>query len=227
MTFWMVFAACLVGSFLLGGMPFGLWVGKLHRLDVRAIGSGNVGAMNVGRILGRKWFFVVFLLDLLKGLFPTIIGGIAILSFSDAGPGDTLVMICRLLVGLASILGHNYSPLLGFKGGKGVSTSLGVTLGIFPDFTYPGLLSFGMWVLGFGLTRMSSVGSLAGGVSFPVFYILLLFRRGGSTGENLPFVVFALLVALMVVVRHRSNITRILAGTETRVGRPKAVNERR
>jgi len=218
-TFRLVLVGCVLVSFLLGSIPFGLLVGRLHGVDVRKIGSGNVGAMNVGRILGRKWFFVVFGLDLLKGLLPTLVGGWVLGSAAPDAASETTRMICRLLVGLTSILGHNYSPFLGCRGGKGVSTSLGVALGIYPDLTYPALMSFGMWVVGFAATRMSSVGSLAGGILFPVFYLLALRWRGETVAEHWPFVTFAVVVATMVVVRHRANIARIVAGTETRVVR--------
>lgn len=219
MTFWLVFAGCVPGSFLLGGVPFGVLVGRLHGIDVRKIGSGNIGAMNVGRILGRKWFLIVFGLDLLKGLLPTLVGGWVLGSIAPDAASETTRMVCRLLVGLTSILGHNYSPFLGFRGGKGVSTSLGVALGVYPDLTYPALMSLGLWVVGFYVTRMSSVGSLAGGIFFPVLYMLALRWRGETVAEHWPFVTFAMLVAFMVVVRHRANIARIVAGTETRVVR--------
>jgi len=216
MTFWVTVIICLAGSFLLGAIPFGLSVGKAHGLDVRTIGSGNVGAMNVGRILGRKWFFVVFGLDLLKGLVPTLIGGWMLPQFTG-GTSVTTIMIARLLVGIAAILGHNYSPFLGFRGGKGVSTSLGVALGVYPDLTIPAVLAFVVWVAGFGITRMSSVGSILGGICFPIFYLAILQYRDGKVIDHWPFVAFSVLVAVLVVVRHKANIARILAGTETRV----------
>lgn len=218
MNFWIVLAICMLGSFLLGAIPFGLLVGRLHGIDVRTIGSGNVGAMNVGRILGRKWFFVVFILDLLKGLLPTLVGGWALSSY-QGGISLPAIMIGRLLVGFASILGHNYSPFLKFRGGKGVSTSLGVALGVYPDLTLPAILAFGVWVAGFGVTRMSSVGSILGGIAFPVFYLSILSYRGGRVMDHWPFAAFSVLVAVLVVVRHKANIARILAGTETRVVR--------
>jgi len=216
MTIWMVLIICMAGSFFLGSIPFGLFVGKAHGLDVRTIGSGNVGAMNVGRILGRKWFFVVFGLDLLKGLVPTLIGG-WLLAQSAEQRFATTVMIARLLVGIAAILGHNYSPFLGFRGGKGVSTSLGVALGVYPDLTIPAVLAFIVWVAGFGITRMSSVGSILAGVCFPIFYLVILLYRGGKVIDHWPFMAFCVLVAVLVVVRHKANIARILTGTETRV----------
>ena len=217
MTFWLAFAGCVLGSYLLGGVPFGLLVGWFHGKDVRKIGSGNIGAMNVGRIWGREWFLVVFSLDMLKGLLPTLAGGWVLGTIAD-GPSETTFMVCRLVIGMTSILGHNYSPFLGFRGGKGVSTSLGVALGVYPDLTYPAIASFGAWVFGLGVTRMSSVGSLLGGALFPLFYLVALRYRGETITGHWPFVGFTLLVGVMVVVRHRSNIARILAGTETTVG---------
>lgn len=218
MNFWLVFALSTLASFLLGSIPFGLLVGRTHGIDVRTIGSGNVGAMNVGRILGHKWFFVVFILDLLKGLLPTLLGGWLLRAYGS-GVSLQAVMIARLAVGTASILGHNYSPFLRFRGGKGVSTSLGVALGIYPDLSVPAVMAFMVWATAFGLTRMSSVGSILGGLFFPLFYLGYLNYRGGRVSEHWPFMAFTVLVALLVVLRHKANIARILAGTERRVGR--------
>jgi acyl phosphate:glycerol-3-phosphate acyltransferase len=217
MNFWVLLAICVAGSFLLGSIPFGLLVGRLHGIDVRKIGSGNVGAMNVGRILGPEWFVLVFLLDLLKGLVPTLVGGWWLVTNGTATSPVTL-MVARLLVGIAAVLGHNYSPLLNFRGGKGVSTSLGVALGVYPDLTIPAVLAFAVWAGGFGLTRISSIGSILGGLFFPVFYVAILLIRGGNLFDHWPFVAFAVLVAVLVVVRHKANIARILAGTEPRAG---------
>ena len=117
------------------------------------------------------------------------------------------------------MLGHNYPVFLGFRGGKGVSTSLGVALGVYPALTLPAILSFVVWVLCLALTRMSSVGSICGAILFPVFCVLLAWRQGGAMMDRWPFLLFAFVVAGLVVGRHRANIARILAGTETRVVR--------
>ena len=221
MNFWALLAICVAGSFLLGSIPFGLLVGRLHGIDVRTIGSGNVGAMNVGRILGGKWFLLVFLLDLIKGLVPTLVGGWLLVS-NSATFSPVSLMVARLLVGIAAVFGHNYSPFLKFRGGKGVSTSLGVALGVYPDLTIPAILAFGVWAGGFAVTRMSSVGSMLGGLSFPVFYVAILMSRGGNPVDHWPFVAFSVLVAVLVVVRHKANIARIFAGTEPQVGKVKS-----
>lgn len=217
MTFWLAFSLQIAAAFGIGAIPFGLFVGQLHGIDVRKLGSGNVGAMNVGRLLGRKWFMVVFLLDMLKGLAPTLIGG-SILSGYAGSVAPAVLMLARLGIGVATILGHNYSPFLGFRGGKGVSTSLGAALGIYPDLTVSAILAFLVWGLGFGLTRMSSVGSILGGISFPLLYMAYLNYRGETVRSHWPFMAFCVLVGLLVVVRHKSNIARILAGTEARIG---------
>ena len=165
-------------------------------------------------------FIAAFILDMLKGFVPTVFAGW--LLSEEAGVGDrfeSMRSLCWLLSGLCAVLGHNYPVFLGFRGGKGVSTSLGVALGVYPALTLPAILSFVVWVLGLALTRMSSVGSLCGAILFPVFCILLSWQQGGFLWDRWPFLLFALVVAGLVVGRHRANIARILAGTETRVVR--------
>ncbi len=219
MNFWVVALLCGLVSYLLGAVPFALLLGRLRGIDVRRIGSGNVGAMNLGRVLGKAWFFAVFGLDMLKGLLPSLLAGWALSpDFVAAGPSMSTRQICRLVVGLLAVVGHNYPLYIGFRGGKGVSTSLGVTLGVYPEFTLPGLCCFVVWALGLGLTRMSSVGSISGAVLFPVFYILWSILQGWKLADRWPFLGFALLLASLVVSRHRANIARILDGTETKVG---------
>ena len=207
---------CCAGSYLFGSVPCSLLLGKLKGLDIRNIGSGNVGAMNLGRIAGRPWFFAAFILDMLKGLVPTLFAGRLLV-----GPEPTR-SLCWLVAGLCAVLGHNYPVFLGFRGGKGVSTSLGVALGVYPMLTLPALLSFVVWVIGLALTRMSSVGSICGAILFPVFYVLLVWKLGAALMDRWPFLAFAFTVAALVLVRHRANMARIVAGTETRVVRSTA-----
>lgn len=212
---------CSAIAYVLGSIPFSLLLGKLKGIDVRKVGSGNVGAMNLGRLLGRKWFIAAFILDMLKGLLPTIFAGWLLSEWAGVGGRfESMRSLCWLLSGMCAVLGHNYPLFLGFRGGKGVSTSFGVALGVYPALTLPAVFSFLVWVLGLALTRMSSVGSLCGAILFPVFYLLLAWRHGGPLMDRWPFLMFAFLVAGLVVGRHRANITRILAGTETKVVRP-------
>jgi len=211
---------CSVIGYVVGSIPFSLLLGKLKGIDIRKVGSGNVGAMNLGRLLGRPWFIAAFILDMLKGLMPTVLAGWLIAkSASVASSSESVRSLCWLLSGMCAVLGHNYPVFLGFRGGKGVSTSLGVALGVYPALTLPAILSFVVWVLGLALTRMSSVGSISGAILFPVFYVLLEWRKGSPLMDHWPFLLFALAVAGLVLGRHRANITRILAGTETKVVR--------
>lgn len=217
-TFWLAVAACAVGGYLIGAIPFALLLGKLRGIDVRQIGSGNVGAMNLGRVLGRNWFFAVFGLDALKGLVPSLVAGWVLMPGVLAeGPSESVRNLCRLMVGVCAVVGHNYPLYLGFRGGKGVSTSFGVAVGVWPELTVPAIASFLTWVAGLGLTRMSSVGSISGAVLFPVYLLLATLWSGASFSGRWPFFAFAVAVAAMVVAKHRANIARILAGTETRV----------
>ena len=123
-----------------------------------------------------------------------------------------------LCVGLCTVLGHNYPVFLRFRGGKGVATSFGVALGVYPDLTVPALIGLGCWLLIVGLTRISSLGSLVGAIQFPLSYYLLTGRAPGAMGERWPMLAFASLVAALVVFRHRANIGRLLSGTESRLG---------
>ena len=211
---------CAIG-YVIGSIPFSLLLGKLKGVDIRKIGSGNVGAMNLGRLLGRPWFIAAFILDMLKGLFPTVLAGWLLSQRAMVGDwSESIRSLCWLLSGLCAVLGHNYPLFLGFRGGKGVSTSFGVALGVYPALTLPAILSFVVWVLGLALTRMSSVGSICGAILFPVFCVLLGWRQGAAMMDRWPFLLFAFVVMGLVVGRHRANIARILAGTETRVVRP-------
>src|SRR4051812_48374832 len=130
-------------AYLIGSIPFGLIVGLAKGIDPRKAGSGNIGATNVGRLLGGRYFALVFTLDLLKGLLPT-----AIASFLLRNNVRTQTeFILWLLVGFAAIAGHMFSLFLKFKGGKGVATSAGVLLGVFPYFTYPGIVAILTWLV--------------------------------------------------------------------------------
>ncbi len=220
MKLWLLTLLCCATSYVVGSIPFSLLLGKLKGIDVRRIGSGNVGAMNLGRVAGRPWFFAAFILDMLKGLVPTVFAGWILFRGATAdGSSESIRNLLWLISGLCAVLGHNYPVFLGFRGGKGVSTSLGVALGVYPALTVPAAMSFVVWALGLALTRMSSVGSISGAILFPLFFAVVVWWNGGSLADQWPFLVFSIGVAGLVVGRHRANIARILAGTETRVVR--------
>ena len=206
-------ALLVPAAYLFGSVPFGLIVGKSKGVDPRTAGSGNIGATNVGRLLGKRFFFVVFLLDLLKGMLPMLAAKWAL----RAAPEEPRTFFLWLLVGLAAIVGHMFSVFLGFKGGKGVATSAGVVLGLFPYFTVPGLAALGVWLVTFKASRYVSLASIFAAAAFPLLYAAVGLVRGWPIfGAQWPLLAFAALVTVMIVWKHRSNIARLRAGTESR-----------
>jgi glycerol-3-phosphate acyltransferase PlsY len=198
-------------AYLIGSIPFGLLVGKARGIDVRTAGSGNIGATNVGRLLGGKFFALVFTLDVLKGLAPMLIAG----TILHGQPHSQMTYLLWLLVGFASILGHMFSLFLKFKGGKGVATSTGVILGLYPYYTLPAVVAIVIFVAAFLLTRYVSVGSILGSAGFAVAYFVIgTIQKWDVTGQQLPLLAFAVLVAVLIILKHRTNISRLMAGTE-------------
>jgi glycerol-3-phosphate acyltransferase PlsY len=211
------FAAIIPAAYLLGGVPFGLVIGKSRGVDPRASGSGNIGATNVGRILGKRFFYLVLLLDALKSAIPAGIASVLVHANTTPDQRTPLLYGLWLGCGVAALLGHIFSPFLGFKGGKGVATALGLVFGVFPYMTLPGLVALAVFILTFRLTKYISAGSLAGSAAFPAAYLSIALWRGWDPfGRQWPLLAILVLVAGLIVFRHRSNITRLLAGTEIR-----------
>jgi glycerol-3-phosphate acyltransferase PlsY len=209
-----ILIALLPVAYLVGAVPFGLVVGLAKGVDPRKSGSGNIGATNLGRLLGLKFFLLVFFLDFLKGFLPVMAASI-IVRRNFVNP-DAMVFLLWLLVGFAAILGHMFSVFIGFKGGKGVATSCGVMFGLFPFFTWPGLACLVVWIALFAWSRIVSLASIIAAALFPVAFIVMGLCKLYPLGlRQSPLIAFALLVAFMIVYRHRSNITRLLAGTES------------
>ena len=202
--------ALIPAAYVLGSVPFGLLVGLSRGVDPRKSGSGNIGATNVGRLLGGKFFAIVFALDLLKGLLPTLAAS-WIVHRSGAEP-DWRVYLLWLLVGFATIAGHMFSVFLKFGGGKGVATSAGVMLGVWPYYTLPAVGAIAAWAAFFAVRRIVSLASIAAAVAFPISYAVVWRRE--LFGQKWPLLVFSLIVGAMVVWKHRSNIARLRAGTE-------------
>jgi len=203
-------------AYLLGSVPFGLLVGKAKGIDPRTAGSGNIGATNLGRLLGGRYFALVFTLDWLKGFLPMIAAAFIFLHHDLT----TREYLLWLLVGFAAIFGHLFSAFLNFKGGKGVATSCGVMLGLFPYFTIPGLIAAVLWGIIFQIWRYVSLASIIAACAFPLIYIAVGLALGWPVfGAQLPLLAFAILIALMITLRHRGNITRLRAGTENRFAR--------
>jgi glycerol-3-phosphate acyltransferase PlsY len=201
-------------AYLVGSIPFGLIVGLAKGVDPRTAGSGNIGATNVARLLGKKWFFVVFFLDMGKSLVPMLIASAIVHRIPEA-ERDWTVYLLWLLVGFAAVLGHMFSLFLKFKGGKGVATSAGVMLGLWPYFTWPGLIAIAIFVAVFFTWRYISLGSIVAATALPVAYLVIAHLRGWPIfGSQLPLLVFAVIMAGLIIYKHRANIARLRAGTE-------------
>jgi glycerol-3-phosphate acyltransferase PlsY len=184
----------------LGSVPFGLLIAKAVRgIDIRAFGSGNVGATNVGRTLGRGWFFVVFLLDAAKGGLPVVF-------FPLLASGEWSDGVLAVGCGLCAVLGHVFSVFLRFRGGKGVATTAGAILAISPPAAGSALLVFLAVFLAF---RYVSLASVMAAVAFPALVWWLDPRE--------PVLIFAAVVAVLVAMRHQSNLRRLLQGTEHQI----------
>jgi glycerol-3-phosphate acyltransferase PlsY len=203
-------------SYFLGSIPFGLLVGLSRGIDPRKAGSGNIGATNVARLLGGKYFALVFTLDLLKSLLPMLIA-YAILrrAHLTSNQLDAKLLLAWLLVGFAAILGHMFPIYIHFKGGKGVATSAGLILGLWPYYTLPAVIAFIVFLVVFFTWRYVSLASIASALSFPIAYLIaaILFRWP-LTNQQLPLLIFAIIVAALIVYKHRTNIARLKAGTE-------------
>jgi glycerol-3-phosphate acyltransferase PlsY len=215
-----IFFALIPAAYLAGSIPFGLIVGRAKGIDPRSAGSGNIGATNLGRLLGAKYFALVFLLDLLKGTLPVLAAG-AVMGFAV---NDARSALLWMLVAAAAVAGHVFSIFLHFKGGKGVATSAGVVLGVFPYFTFAAVAALIIFYLVFRATRFISVGSMAGAASFPLAYVAIGWSRWPITGAQLPFLVFALLFPVLIIYKHRANIARLRAGTELKYASKRAAS---
>src|SRR5688500_11343113 len=213
--FWLLILIPL--AYLVGSIPFGLIVGLAKGVDPRKGGSGNIGATNVARLLGKRWFFVVFTLDMCKSLVPMLIAS-AIAHRVPETERDWTIYLLWLLVGFAAVLGHMFSLFLRFTGGKGVATSTGVVLGLWPYFTLPGAIAIGVFLVVFFIWRYISLGSIVAAATVPVAYVAIGVARGWPVfGSQLPLLIFAAVMALLIIYKHRSNIARLRAGTENRM----------
>ena len=209
-----VFIILIIGAYLLGSIPFGLLIAKAHGRDLRSIGSGNIGATNLSRALGRKWAVFCFCLDVAKSLVPMLIA-MAFIKKSEPTPA---LLFLWLAVGCAAVLGHIFPVYIKFRGGKGVATSFGVALGLWPYYTICAVVAIIIWAFVVLLKRYISLASLIASVSFPVTLILAIAVIPPWNFTNLwPLLTVAVVIPLMVILRHRENIKRIIAGTESKV----------
>lgn len=210
---------CCIVSYLLGALPFGVWIGQWWKgIDIRTLGSQNIGATNVYRVLGPGPGITVFLLDTVKGLAIPV-GALllwpALAAFHTNVPD--LTMPYRIAIGLCAIFGHTFSPFLRFKGGKAVATSGGVLLALNPWVALIALLAF---VLVVAVTRYVSLGSMIAALTLPFTSVFVL-----SGTDRLWMLGLSMVLAVLVTVRHRANIQRLLNHTEAKIGQRTAMND--
>ena len=191
----MTWAIWIAGAYLVGSVPFGYLIGRARGVDVRTVGSKNIGATNVYRTVGKGWGLLAFLCDFLKGLLPTL----AALRWG----GDADLPVC---VGLACVVGHTLTVFMRFRGGKGVATAFGMMIALLP---YPTLAAFGVFVVTVWLSHYISLGSILAAATL------------GFLAWVVPGTLFLRLVvtaiAVFVIVKHRSNIARLAKGCENKI----------
>jgi glycerol-3-phosphate acyltransferase PlsY len=224
----MFLAWSIPAAFLIGSIPFGLLIARSRGIDIRKHGSGNIGATNVGRVLGKKLGFFCFACDLLKGLAPTLGAG---LYLGHAGRWSVEPELAWqwLAVMASPVVGHMFCPWIGFKGGKGVATGLGALLGVFPALTIPGIGAAVVWLVMLWVWRYVGMSSVVAAASLPVWVageFVAARAAGWIPGSSawmdiarlaVPFFALTLALAALVIVKHRANIARTLAGTEPKV----------
>ncbi len=231
---------CPLLAFFLGSIPFGLIIAKLKGINIREHGSGNIGATNVLRVIGKKYGITCLLLDMLKGFIPVVIvvnviqitgksvglfhiGGLDSLALVLSAGEQFKGQLVHVLTALAAVLGHNYSPWVGFKGGKGIATSAGVMLALMPAGV--GLLLI-VWLLTFLLTRYVSLASIVAAVALPLVTIYGSWFHGRIADGtwNKPLFIFSLTIGILAIWKHLPNIQRLRAGTEHRFERKGKAN---
>jgi glycerol-3-phosphate acyltransferase PlsY len=197
-------------AYLLGSVPTGFLVGKASGIDIRTIGSGNIGATNVFRALGTPAGVFVLLADALKGWLAVAVVANLCCNWAAPSAGATAREWFRIVAGVCAILGHNYTCWLYFKGGKGIATSAGVLVALVP---YALLIILAIWVVVFAAMRYVSLASICAAGALPLATWL--------TGGSVRLIIITAAMAALAIYKHRSNIRRLLAGTENRIGRKK------
>lgn len=206
----LVFAAVVLISYLLGSIPAGYLVGRIAGIDIRHAGSGNIGATNVTRVLGKRYGYPVFVVDFLKGLMAV---SISIFIEKRVQPVLVPTELLGIVAAISCVIGHSFPVWLSFKGGKGVATSMGALFGLVP---FVALIGVAVWVITFEMTRYVSVASMIAVLTVPISILILmpLKQTGGAV-----LLYFSICLAALVIFRHRSNLSRLVRGTEPRFKR--------
>jgi acyl phosphate:glycerol-3-phosphate acyltransferase len=195
-------------GYLIGSIPWGYVLARSKKVDIRQRGSGNIGAANVARVMGKNWGYLVFFCDFLKGFLSVKLGSLI------AGHFQGSIVVGGVIAAIACVLGHDYPVWLGFRGGKGIATLAGVILALFSPLVF---VCFGVvWIAVFFIGRYTSLASIIAVVALPVAVWLIVAK---SEPDLSLLTGFSVLMAALALWRHRSNIVRLLNGTENRFGR--------
>lgn len=205
----------LVPAYLVGSIPFGCLIGWARGMDIRSVGSGNIGATNVGRFMGRRWGLICFSLDFLKGFGPSFSYGLA--SSATVESDGAISAIRWLGVTVAAVLGHVFPLWLHFKGGKGVATGLGALLGVWPVLGHPAVFALVIWLVVVGFSGYVSLASIISATALPILVGFNVRHLDRPLGECVAYILAMLLLAVLVVLRHGSNMARLRAGTEKKI----------
>lgn len=198
----------ILAAYLVGGIPFGFLIGKMRGVDVRTVGSKNIGATNVFRTVGKKWGVLAFACDVLKGLIPTLLAK-QWAPDPELPPGGSWF---PLVVGVMCVVGHMLTPYMKFRGGKGVATAFGMLLGLAPALVGT---AFVLFAVVFALSHYISLGSISAAA---FLMVAVWFPILGTEGwRNLPQCVLVTLMAAFVIFKHRANIGRLISGTESKI----------
>jgi glycerol-3-phosphate acyltransferase PlsY len=206
----LTFATVLIISYLLGSIPAGYLAGRFAGVDIRKAGSGNIGATNVTRILGRAYGYPVFAIDFLKGL--AAVRASMLIAGHTQFPGTSMELI-GIVAAVSCVTGHVFPVWLQFKGGKGVATSAGALFGLMPIALLIGAV---VWIVMFQATRYVSVASITAAIALPIVILIMISLDQARTTALLYF---SICLAAMVILRHRSNLSRLVRGTEPRFKR--------
>jgi acyl phosphate:glycerol-3-phosphate acyltransferase len=207
---WALVISCSIIGYLLGSFPAGYFAGRLAGADVQKAGSGNIGATNVLRVLGKKWGYPVFLIDAFKGFAAVRVAFILVNYWPAAKPYAEYIAI---LAAIMSVAGHSFPVWLKFKGGKGVATSAGALVGLVP-LAVPFVML--VWFVVFEISRYVSLASVVAAIALPIIVTLL---ARWNVVDTAAFIYFSVIIMLLVLWRHRSNLSRLLHGTEQRFRR--------
>ena len=203
-----IWIAWLGGAYLIGAIPFGFLIGKMRGVDVRTVGSKNIGATNVFRTVGKKWGLLAFFCDVMKGFVPTLAASML------ATRNSQLATSCHLplCVAIACVVGHMLTPYMKFRGGKGVATAFGALIALMPATVG---MAFALFAVAFACSHYISLGSCVAATALAVMVWIPFLDHAGY--RDLPLSILVTLIAAFIVWKHRSNIGRLVRGEENKI----------